>query len=135
MSYDNVTHYAYFNVGSYGLAGKPYLTSSFCSVSPQAHIEFPFVTRFLTVKVSSSVPTDTVYVAVHSGGFQTSNYFTLINGDTFSTEWGICDLYVKALAGTIGFEVAASLTPIPRASLLDIDEINGYLTGSGIHGS
>ena len=123
-----------WNTSAHQVSGKPWFTSSFCTGSAPTDLRFPYVSKFFTIKISSSVAADTLLVAAHTGAFTTGNYFTLVQGETFSSEMAVANMYVLAVGiGEVGFEAVATLTPIDRLEIEEVEE--SYLSGSGIWNS
>jgi len=127
------------NVGSYQVAGAPYVSSSIqChDGNGPAKIEFPYVTRWVIVQNNSSEATEDLKVGFSSFGVQGSNYFTIFNrqdpanADRSSIcprlELKLTEIY---LTGSSNAEVIAGLTNIP---VHRVDNI--ALSGSNWSGS
>lgn len=96
------------SVLEYMASGLPYVTQSTVGTTPTA-IEFPFVTKFFTVRNGTG---GDLHVGFTANGVTGSNRFTLGTGESFTGEIRVKDLFVMAAAGTTDFEVIAGLTGI-----------------------
>jgi len=125
------------NVGSYQISGHPYLTGTAdMGTAPREHkIEFPFVTKSITVIASGSAgqtAEGTNYLRVHfnaesDGEVLTAHHFITLDSDEDSITFDVkCkEIYLTNVVDSAGFELYASLTSIPTASMYT-------LTGSGL---
>ena len=125
------------NVGSYQISGHPFITGSALALNEEKQIQFPFVTKKITV-IASGSQSDTglrvhfnsrddghVY-SVHGQG-ETALHFITLDSHEDSIEFDVkCkEIYVSSPGGTGGFRLYASLTTIPTSSMY-------ALTGSGL---
>lgn len=99
------------NVAEYMMAGLPYATQSSAGTTPATRIEFPFVTRFITIK---NTGTGDLAVGFTSGGIEGSDRFTVPPSGSVTEEWRLKDLYLLGIGGTVNFELMAGLTMIER---------------------
>ncbi len=142
------------NVGSYQVAGHPFITGSRNLLNTKVHmVEFPYVSSQFTV--INQTPTSEHYIRVHfssgsgidnpvtspgAGGAQTfSKDSDVYRGDHWVTLSGSGDsvtfhskctkFYISNIdhGGTCAYQVIADLTNIPAARMY-------HLTGSGITG-
>ena len=109
------------NVGSYQVSGKPYVTSSLVvpnSASAPLKIEFPYVSKFITVKNthgSNSIRVGFSSLGVSSG----TNYMILSSSESFTADLRVVDLYLLSNAGSAASaQVVAGLTGINRGELV-----------------
>ena len=114
------------NVGSYQASAKPYLSSSIHvpTGGGVVKIEFPNVTRFLTIANIGPVDSDDVAMRV---GFSINgvndlehcNYFLLENGESYSGDWRVSELYLRTDTGSTNAtgSVIAGLTNIAATEL------------------
>jgi len=114
------------SVLEYMASGLPYVTQSSVGTTPEK-IEFPFVTKFFTVKNTSA---NDLHVGFTENGVQGTNRFTLSTSESFTGDIRIRDLYLQSAGGTADFEIIAGLTGILRRDFF-------ILTGSfvGFSGS
>ena len=118
------------NVGSYQISGIPYATASFLvatagDVRGPTKVEFPFVTKFVTIsntQTGSNIPlrfgfssNGVTGSAAGSGNF----YFVIDNGDSYTGEFRIKDLYLMTDSpGASGSaSIVAGLTGIETKEL------------------
>ncbi len=115
------------NVAEYQASGLPFVTHSQVTAGTVNHIQFPFVTNFISVKNNTN---GTLKIGFTNNGVQNSNYFSLPVSGSFEGRLRITDLFVTAETGTLQFEVLAGLTSIVRNNFF-------ILTGSyvGFSGS
>ena len=119
------------NVGSYQVSGHPYLTGSTLSSGQQMKIEFPYVTKTVTVIASGSLP-DTgirVHFADRSQNLYEGKHYITLNSheDSMAFDVKCKEIYISSPDGAAGFQLYASLTNIPSGQMY-------ALTGSGITG-
>jgi hypothetical protein len=121
------------NVGSYQVSGHPYITGSTIAANVHQHIEFPFVTKKVTVIASGSI-TSGGHLRVHfhtasaENRVEAGNHFITLNSSEDSMEFDVkCkEMWISAAPGTAGgYQIYASLTTIPTGSMF-------ALTGSGV---
>lgn len=108
------------NVGSYQVSGVPFLTSSLAvpgSAGTSVVVEFPSVTRFITIKNDGSEP---LKFAFSEAGLQGTNYFTVATGSHFQAEWKVIRVYMlSATTSATSASVAAGLTGIEKSSIIN----------------
>ena len=118
------------NVGSYQISGIPYATASFTVAAlgdaAPTKVEFPYVTKFVTISntnTGTNVPLRFGFSAngvTGSAGGGTGNfYFVLYNGDSYTGEFRIKDLYLMTdSSGVSGSaSIVAGLTGIETKEL------------------
>ena len=117
------------NVGSYQVAGHPFLTGSTISAGAEVTVSFPYVTKTVTVIASGSIPATgiRVHFADKSQNIYERKHYITLNSAEDSMEFNVkCkQIFVSSPDGDAGFELYASLTNIPTSSMY-------ALTGSGI---
>tara|TARA_R110000824_G_scaffold153926_13_gene325768 strand:+ start:1148 stop:1567 length:420 start_codon:yes stop_codon:yes gene_type:complete len=123
------------NVGSYQVSGHPYATGSVLTAGQEFKVEFPTVTRTVTLIASGTNPNLRVHFAAAAASefvHDRKHYITLpANKDALTVNIKCKEVYVTqvgnspAIDGTTGFELFASLTNIPTGSMYE-------LTGSGL---
>ena len=126
------------NVGSYQVAGGPYITGSAAlAVGAEAKIEFPAVTKRITVFASGSASNIRVHFASKDegdGGAIAGEHFVELNNATggpvetesFTFNVKCRELYITSRKAGSGFKVYAELTRIPTKEMY-------VLSGSGIN--
>ena len=90
------------NVGSYQASGRPYLSSSIhlSSSNSVVKVEFPSVSRFVTIKNEGPAASDEVQFRV---GFsqngvnavENTNYLLLDNQESFSADYRVTAVYLR----------------------------------------
>ena len=120
------------SVGAYQVSGIPFITGSDgpMAYGDEARIRFPYVSKSVTVINSGSAGDLRVHFNSSSAGDVTSDnahHYVTLAGDQSSITFNVkCkEVYVTALASTVGFELFAELTNIHTGSMYD-------LTGSGL---
>ena len=124
------------NVGSYQISGHPYLTGSTIGTGAEQKIEFPYVTRSVTVISSGSAELRVHFNSTGSAispNIIANHHFLTLAGDGENITFNVrCkEVYVSCTkdgvdqVGTNGYELFAELTTIPTGSMY-------ILTGSGL---
>jgi len=119
----------YNHTPAYQTSGLPFATSSVASASPYTRIDFPFVTKTVTVKANSAA----IDIGFSPSAFNTSNYFTLALSQSVTLDVRVKEMYLK---GTGTFSLYAGLTGIPSASIPGLTSsfafsaADPYFTGS-----
>ncbi len=120
------------SVGCYQVAGTPYITGSSINNGVEVKLEFPKVTKSVTVH--SHVSADTTGVDIHFNALDSGrvldgiHYKRLSGGESFTFNVKCKEIYISNPAsGTqpLSFTVVAELTTIPTGSMFT-------LTGSGL---
>ena len=127
MSLNNPAMHEGF-VPAYQVSAAPYVTSSNVTLGQVKQFDFNYVTRFFTVKNTSTTSTNTIAVAFTELGLTTanSNYLTLSGSEAFSGELRVDRLFVSGAVGTSTFTIVAGLTSIPSRNFLVVTGSNGY---------
>jgi len=116
------------SVGSYQMSGIPYASSSISignSGESAYKVEFPYVSRTVTVRndLATASADTALRVGFSENGVKDAEgnkyYFVLTNGESYTGEWRIEDLYLLSDSPTAGItaSVIASLTGIPTGSV------------------
>ena len=111
------------NALDYMASGLPFTTQSSVTAGTPERIEFPFVTKFFTIK--NNGPVD-LYVGFTENGVLGTNKFSLPASGSFSGDIRIKDLFVDTASGTNTFEVIAGMTGILRK---DFYNLSGSFVG------
>jgi len=108
------------SANEYLLSGVPWVTSSAVEADAIEAINFPKVTKDVTIKCNSG----SLAFAFTENGFDSGNFFDLSVGESFTGELRVRKVFVK---GTLAsdFNVLAGLTRIDMSALLGADEITG----------
>jgi len=104
------------NVGSYQVAGTPYLTAS--NISSEVQFTFPNVTKKIIVDNTGSADVDLYF----SGS--SSNKITLPTAKKIEMDVKCTFMYVSASSGT-GVQIFAELTNIPANKMYSLDGLEG----------
>lgn len=119
------------NVGSYQVSGHPYLTGSVMAADSEVMVQFPFVTRTITLIASGTSADLRAHWAPQSAGnvMGGKHYITLNSSkDALTVSVKCSEMYVScvgAAAADTGFEIFAELTNIGTNHMY-------ALTGSGL---
>jgi len=124
------------NVGSYQVSGHPYITGSTIAANVHQHVEFPFVTKTVTVIASGSIShgghlrvhfhTASLENRVEAGNHYISLNSASVGQDSITFDVKCKEMWVSAAPGTAGgYQIYASLTTIPTGSMF-------ALSGSGV---
>jgi hypothetical protein len=119
------------NVGSYQVSGTPYLTGSTINTGQEVGVDFPFVTRSVTVINSGSAVLRIHFNSTSSGDVINGRHYITLDGDDENVTFNVkCkEIYVTCPnagnGSTTGFECFAELTNIPARRMYE-------LTGSGL---
>lgn len=126
------------SVGSYQMSAIPFATSSLTvpvnSAAP-LKIQFPYVTKFVTVVNENTGTNVNMRVGFSTLGVSGSgtNFFLLDNGESYTGEWRIEDLYlISNSTSQTSASVIAGLTPIPRGIPSFVSTGNNWSGSSGV---
>jgi hypothetical protein len=124
------------NVGSYQSSGIPYAKASFAVAglgSAPTEIEFPHVTKFVTIantNTGTNIPLRFGFsshgVSGSAAGADGDYYFVLDNGDSYTGEFRITNLYL--LSDTASTPTSASI--IAGLTGIEKRELTNNWTGS-----
>lgn len=126
------------SVGSYQMSGIPFASSSLTvpvNSSTPLQIQFPFVTKFVTVvnEATSGQPAIRVGFSVLGVSGSGKNYFLLDAGESYTGEWRIEDIYlISNTTAQSSASVIAGLTPIPRGVPSFTTTGNNWSGSSGV---
>lgn len=126
------------SVGSYQMSGIPFASSSITvpvNSSTPLKIEFPYVTKFVTVVNENSGSNVAMRVGFSALGVSGSgtNYFLLDNGESYTGEWRIEDIFlISNSTSQTSASVIAGLTPIPRGVPPFVATGNNWSGSSGV---
>ena len=106
-------------VGQYQLSGIPYATSTLAVLAASGmEVEFPTVTRFVTVVNENTGSNSALRVGFSSLGITNSNnYFLLDNGESYTGEFRVARIYLRGDAANTSASVIAGLTMIELENL------------------
>tara|TARA_R110002110_G_scaffold98645_7_gene252427 strand:- start:1406 stop:1792 length:387 start_codon:yes stop_codon:yes gene_type:complete len=115
------------NAASYQVSGWPWVTGSTLVVGEERVVNFPMVTKSITVIQSGSGELRLHFAATASGGVVQGNHYISLNADKDSVSLNVkCKrLYMTCVGAAASYEVAAELTNINTDRMF-------ILTGSGI---
>ncbi len=111
-------------VPAYQISATPFVTSSNITLGAVKAINFPQVTRFITLK-NTGPSTSVLAAAFTANGFNTSNYFFLSGSEAFSAELRTNSLFLSGSADAPTFTLIAGLTYIPANAMLTLTGSNG----------
>jgi|5B_taG_2_1085324.scaffolds.fasta_scaffold60952_3 hypothetical protein len=122
------------NVGSYQVAGKPYMSGS-TGVNPgtSERFVFPKVTKSILVRnTHNSEPIRVGFAPKADGehGFtngaeDNNNYFILNSGKEISFNVKCKEIFVWCNANTSAVQIYAELTEVPTARMFSLDGLTG----------
>ena len=105
-------------VGQYQLSGIPFATASVVvSNSSVTEIEFPTVTKFVTVVNEHSGSSAKLRVGFSSAGVVGTNYFILDNGESYTGEFRLSSIFIAGDSTPSTASVIAGLTMIETNNL------------------
>lgn len=123
------------NVGSYQASGRPYLSSSIhlSSSNSVVKVEFPSVSRFVTIKNEGPAASDEVQFRV---GFsqngvnavENTNYLLLDNQESFSADYRVTAVYLRV--NPTGGTTNATASVIAGLTSIAGEELTHNWTGS-----
>jgi len=124
------------SVGSYQMGGIPYASASITVpvfTSSPLLIQFPYVTKFVTVINTGSAATPNLRVGFSSIGVKANNFISLGYGESYTGEWRLEDIFlISNTAAQTSASVIAGLTPIPRGVPSFVATGNNWSGSSGV---
>jgi hypothetical protein len=114
------------SVGSYQVAGTPWLSSSAITNNSILTSSFPMVSKSITVYNSSANKVKVHFADDGKSGVSTANFFTVpgvaagnsLNRFTFDVKCK--EFYISAVDGDATVDIYAALTGIPTASMMPL---------------
>jgi len=100
----------YNHMPAYQVSGLPYALTDTATASPPYRVQFPYVTKFITVRADGGA----LDIGFTANGVLGVNHYTLPNNGVLTLEVRVKEMYI---AGTSTFHVIAGLTGIPTASV------------------
>lgn len=130
MSFPNYSYGAGLrNVGSYQVSGHPYITGStdMGSADTELKIEFPYVTKDVTVIASGSSVIKVHFNSDSDGRVLDGGHFITLDSDedSFTFDVKCKEIYLTNVTANAAFQLYASLTNIGATHMYN-------LTGSGL---
>ena len=118
------------NVGSYQVSGHPFVTGAIVAAGAEVRVEFPYVTKKITVIGSGSSDNDLrIYFASSTANNKVTegHHYISLDSHEDSIEFDIkCnEIFIEAPKAAAGYQLYASLTLISGSSMFAV-------TGSGI---
>ena len=117
------------NVGSYQVSGHPYITGStdMGSADTELKIEFPYVTKDVTVIASGSSVIKVHFNSDSDGRVLDGGHFITLDSDedSFTFDVKCKEIYLTNVTANAAFQLYASLTNIGASHMYN-------LTGSGL---
>ena len=105
-------------VGQYQLSGIPYATASVVvSNTAVTEIEFPTITKFVTVVNEHSGSSAKLRVGFSSTGTANTNHFILDNGESYTGEFRVSSIYLAGDSTPTTASIIAGLTMIETDNL------------------
>jgi len=104
------------HVGSYQASGIPWASSSLPLTTSPTEIKFPYVTKFVTVKNTTS---NSMRVGFSQAGVNGTNYFLLGNLETLTVDLRVSKLYLRGDSTSTTASVLAGLTGIASDQLVN----------------
>ena len=105
-------------VGQYQLSGIPFATSTLAIDSATAtELEFPTVTKFVTVVNEHSGSSAKLRVGFSAAGIAGDNYFILDNGESYTGEFRLSSIFLRGDTTATSASVIAGLTMIETNNL------------------
>jgi hypothetical protein len=114
---DNIYTTGLGNVGSYQVAGTPYLTGSSLD-SEEISFSFPTVTKKIIIENTGSNSVDFYFKE------SSTNPFTLPNGKKVEIDVKCTQIYMSSSAAS-GVQLFAELTNIPTGRMYSLDGLEG----------
>jgi len=115
-------------VPAYQTSGLPFLTSSTAAAGTAIKIQFPYVTKDITIRAIGAATT----FAFTANGLSNTNNYTVASGSSVTLDFRVKEMWVTGST----FCIAAGLTGIPTASIPNLtgsyiwSASDPYYTGS-----
>ena len=105
-------------VGQYQQSGIPFASASILvSNSSVTEVEFPTITKFVTVINEHSGSSAKLRVGFSSAGIVGTNYFILDNGESYTGEFRVSSIFISGHSTPSTASVIAGLTMIETNNL------------------
>ena len=105
-------------VGQYQQSGIPFASASILvSNSSVTEVEFPTITKFVTVVNEHSGSSAKLRVGFSSAGIVGTNYFILDNGESYTGEFRVSSIFIAGDSTSTTASVIAGLTMIETNNL------------------
>ena len=105
-------------VGQYQQSGIPFASASILvSDSSVTEVEFPTITKFVTVVNEHSGSSAKLRVGFSSAGIVGTNYFILDNGESYTGEFRVSSIFIAGDSTSTTASVIAGLTMIETNNL------------------
>lgn len=109
------------DVGSYQMSAIPFATGNVTVVasgSSTTSISFPSVTKFVTIVNETTGTNSAMRVGFSSNGVKGTNYFVLDNGESYTGEWRVTNIFLMGNGATgCTASVIAGVTNIQTVEL------------------
>ena len=109
----------------YMVSAVPWLTASTVLASTTVRQSFDYVASTISVRNKMTGSADQLAVGFTSNGVEKSNRVVLAGGESFSADFRFKDFFLRALSGSINYELVVGLTTISSTMF-------PTLTGSGV---
>jgi len=122
------------NVGSYQVSGHPFITGStdMGGKDIENKIEFPYVTKNVTVIASGSSIVNVHFNTTSSTDVVAGNHYITLDSDedSFTFDEKCKEIYITSVNANAGYQLYATLTNIPTIRMYDLTG-SGLTTGDG----
>lgn len=110
-----------YAVGQYQMSGKPYATGSLSITAATPYeVSFPLVTKFVTIKNTTSGANSVMRVGFSANGVNGTNYYTLDNGESYTADIRVVSIFLRGDVGPCTATVIAGLTGIESQLRTDL---------------
>jgi len=122
------------NVGSYQVSGHPFITGSadMGGTFIEEKIEFPYVTKNVTVIASGSSTIKVHFNTTSSTDVIAGNHFITLDSDedSFTFDAKCKEIYISSVTANASYQLYATLTNIPTTRMYELTG-SGLTTGDG----
>jgi hypothetical protein len=105
------------------------VTSSQVTLGQTVQLNFPQVTKFVTIQNNGAAASTAIAVGFTQNGLKpaNSNYIILSGTNTFTADLRVDRLFISGAVGaTVPYTVIAGLTPIQQKEFLTVTSSNGF---------
>jgi len=115
------------NVGSYQVAGRPWLTGAAIGIGQEHKIEFPYVAKAVTIVASGSSIIRVHFNSTSSGYVVGGKHYITLDSDEDSITFNVkCkEVYISSVKAGSAYQLFAELTGITEGEMYP-------LSGSGL---